>query len=872
MNESTTRDSEQIRPPGHEGVDEALLAWEVRRRRLFEAAKDGILILDAGTGKVIDVNPLLTELTGYSKEDLLGRHLWETDLFKAVASKASFGELQSKEYARYDEVPLEAKDGRKIYAEFTSNAYCIANRILCVIRDITSRKQVEYALQASETRYRRLFEAAKDGILILDANTGKIVDANPFLTELTGYSHDDLLSKHLWEIGLFKDVAASKVSFVELQAKEYVRYDNLPLETRDGREIGVEFVSSVYRIGNQKIIQCNIRDITRTETELLFRNLILSTQQETFIDGVLVVDANGRIVSSNRRFVDMWSVPPDIMESKSAERALQWVMDQIKNSEEFIRTMKFLKTAPDERSHDEIALKDGRMFDRYSAPMLGPDQRSFGRVWYFRDITERKQAEGKREKLEEQLRASQKMEAIGSLAGGVAHDFNNLLSVILSYTVFAMKGVREGDPIRDDLLEVKKAGERAAALTRQLLAFGRKQVLQPVPLDLNQIATGVEKMLRRILGEDIDLVQTLSPGIGLTFADPGQIEQVLMNLVVNARDAMPEGGQLTIETSNVQIDEEYAASHVGVTPGSYVQMAVTDTGCGMDSQIKDRLFEPFFTTKQEGKGTGLGLSTAYGIVRQSGGNISVYSEVGQGTTFKILLPRDHSATTVTASKPSVARKRATGSETILVVEDEEALRRVARRALVEAGYTVLTAADGDEALLICAQHSGDIQLLLTDVVMPRMSGEVLAQTLSKTRPALKVLHMSGYTDKAIVHHGVLDAGTHFLAKPFTSVDLTRKVREVLDEGTTGVSGEDELTQKAGAATAVQPLGKDALGVLSPVVLGQLRRAVTAARYDDLVELIDAVGTTAPEAAAGLRQMAGVFDYDGLHNLLGPRKE
>ena len=510
MNESTTRDSEQFRSPGHEGVDDAVRAWEVRRRGLFEAAKDGILILDADTRRVIDVNPILMELTGYSQEDFLGKHLWELGLFKAVASKGSFAELQSKEYTCYEELPLEAKDGRKIYAEFMSTACCIAKRILCVIRDITSRKQAEYALQASEMRYRRLFEAAKDGILILDANTGKIVDVNPFLTELTGYSHDDILGKHLWEIGLFKDVAASKVSFVELQAKEYVRYDNLPLETRDGREVGVEFVSNVYRIGDQKIIQCNIRDITRTETELLFRNLILSTQQETFIDGVLVVDANGRIVSSNRRFVDMWSVPPDIMESKSAERALRWVMDQITNSEEFIRTMKFLKTAPDERSHDEIALKDGRVFDRYSAPMLGPDQKSFGRVWYFRDISERKQAEAKREKLEEQLRASQKMEAIGSLAGGVAHDFNNLLSVILSYTGFAMKGVREGDPIRDDLLEVKKAGERAAALTRQLLAFGRKQVLQPVPLDLNQIATGVEKMLRRILGEDIDLVQTLA--------------------------------------------------------------------------------------------------------------------------------------------------------------------------------------------------------------------------------------------------------------------------------------------------------------------------------------------------------------------------
>ncbi len=395
------------------------------------------------------------------------------------------------------------------------------------------------------------------------------------------------------------------------------------------------------------------------------------------------------------------------------------------------------------------------------------------------DITERKRAEANHQLLEEQLRVSQKMEAIGSLAGGVAHDFNNLLTVILSYTGFAMEGVREGDPTKGDLLEVKKAGEQAAALTRQLLAFSRKQILQPVLVDLNQIAAGTERMLRRILGEDIDLVQVLAPDLGLVKADPGQIEQVLMNLVVNARDAMPEGGKLTIETSNAEIDEEYAARHVAVTPGPYVQVAVTDTGSGMDAQTRARLFEPFFTTKEKGKGTGLGLSTVYGIVKQSGGNIWVYSEPGRGTTFKIYLPRDASVT-APAVKPTAVHRPATGTETILLVEDEEALRKVARRALVEAGYTVLAAANGDEAIRACVEHVGDIQLLLTDVVMPGMSGKTLAQSLSKTQPALKILYMSGYTDNAIVRHGVLDAGTHFLGKPFTAGELLRKVRDVMD--------------------------------------------------------------------------------------------
>jgi signal transduction histidine kinase/ActR/RegA family two-component response regulator len=396
------------------------------------------------------------------------------------------------------------------------------------------------------------------------------------------------------------------------------------------------------------------------------------------------------------------------------------------------------------------------------------------------ELAERGRAERERAKLEEQLRASQKLEAIGSLAGGIAHDFNNLLAVILSYASFAIHDLPVSHRARNDIMEVEKAATRAAELTRQLLAFSRKQVLQPVLLDVNQVVAGVEKMLRRILGEDIDFVQILAPDLGLTLADPGQLEQVLMNLVVNARDAMTTGGKLTIETSNVEVDAEYAENHLAVKPGSFVQLVVTDTGCGMDDQTQARIFEPFFTTKETNKGTGLGLSTVYGIVKQSGGDIWVYSELGAGTTFKIYLPCQPSSTTVAAIKPSRAPSRDTGTETILLVEDEEALRKIAQRALNAAGYKVLTAANGDEALLVVAQHVGDIHLLLTDVVMPRMSGRALALELTKTLPNITVVYMSGYTDDAIVHHGVLDPGTRFIAKPFTSAELTRKIREVLD--------------------------------------------------------------------------------------------
>jgi signal transduction histidine kinase/CheY-like chemotaxis protein len=381
---------------------------------------------------------------------------------------------------------------------------------------------------------------------------------------------------------------------------------------------------------------------------------------------------------------------------------------------------------------------------------------------------------------EEQLRVAHRMESIGRLAGGIAHDFNNLLTVIINYTAFVMDEAGGSDPLRADLAEIGKAAERAAFLTRQLLAFSRKQVLQPQVLDLNKIVGGMEEMLRRLLGEDIALAVVLCEGLGKVLADPGQVEQVVMNLAVNARDAMPDGGKLTIETACVELDEAHSTQHVGTRPGPYVMLSVSDSGCGMDERTRTRLFEPFFTTKQTGRGTGLGLATVYGIVKQSGGSICVYSEPGQGTTFKVYLPRELSAKE-TAGRAPQATTRAAGAETILMVEDEEAVRELAKRILGGAGYRVLTAANGGEALLMCERQPGPIHLMLTDVVMPQMNGKELADRLAKLWPDLRVLYMSGYTDDAIVHRGVLDHGTHFIGKPFNAAELTRMVRQVLDE-------------------------------------------------------------------------------------------
>jgi len=398
-----------------------------------------------------------------------------------------------------------------------------------------------------------------------------------------------------------------------------------------------------------------------------------------------------------------------------------------------------------------------------------------GQVEYYetfvRDVTDQR-------RLQQQVLQSQKMEAVGRLAGGIAHDSNNLLTVITSYSDLLLEDLAPGDAKRDDLEQVRKAADGAAALTRQLLAFSRQQVVEPRVVSLNTVVEGLQKILRRVIGEDIELTTTLAPDLGAVRADVGQLEQVLMNLAVNARDAMPTGGRLTVETANVEHDPDYARDREAAAVRQFAMLAVSDTGCGMDEATKARIFEPFFTTKEPGKGTGLGLATVYGIVKQAGGFIWVYSEPGQGTSFKIYLPEvDATAERTTA----VAGARAPrGTETVLLVEDAAAVRAVTKQVLERQGYVVLEAPDGEAALRLAQQHRGPIHLLLTDVVMPRVSGRELAERLTQVRPDMRVLYASGYTDDSVVRHGILELGTAYLQKPFSPESLARKVRNVLD--------------------------------------------------------------------------------------------
>jgi PAS domain S-box-containing protein len=620
----------------------------------------------------------------------------------------------------------------------------------------------------------RAVEQSPVSVIITDTG-GSIEYVNPKFTQVTGYSSDEVLGMNprILKSGelspeVYREMWETITAGRELRGELHNR-------KKDG-ELFWEFasISPIFddrgQITHFVAVKEDVTDRKRAEetlarSELLFRSLI-----ENALDIIAFVTSDGAV-----RYV-----------SPSVERLLGYdptrvgdlnVFDLIHPDDLAEAKTKFRRTLETGTRFEQVELRVRRSDGSWrTLSMMGkpspPETGARGLIINARDVTESRA-------LEEQLRQSQKMEAVGRLAGGIAHDFNNLLTTILGYAELAVGRLKPEDPSRLELSEIDKAAQRAGDLTRQLLAFSRKQVLELRVIDLNQVVSDTEKMLRRLIGEDIDLVVSLKQRLVSVRADAGQIGQVLLNLAVNSRDAMPNGGKLTIETSVVELDESYSTFHFDVPPGRYVLLAVSDTGTGMDAKTLSHVFEPFFTTKEAGKGTGLGLSAVYGVVKQSGGHVSVYSEPGVGTTFKVYLPRVEDAPEKNRA-PAVHAALVGGTETILVVEDEEAVRRLTCRSLEAQGYEVLPAASASEALLLLEKHAGEIHLLITDVVMPDVSGRELARSAAPLRPLMKVLFMSGYTDNVIVHHGVLDAGTAFLQKPFTPRSLAQKVREVLD--------------------------------------------------------------------------------------------
>lgn len=644
----------------------------------------------------------------------------------------------------------------------------LQHRVAFLEETLLEKEKIGAALQDSEKRYRRLFESARDGILILDADTGKVADANPFLLQLLGFSYDELCGQHIWELGTFRDIAASKDAFKFLQDTQYIRYEDLPLETHDGRPIAVEFVSNVYLVDHSRVIQCNIRDITARKRDDAERKRLLAAIEQAG-EGIVMTDARGNIEFINPAFEKMSGYSREEIVGQNPRLLNSGQQDDL-----FYRNL--WETIASGKTWGGRIInkrKDGTLYTEETT--ISPVRDSLGRIVNYvavqHDITEHLQ-------LTAQFQQAQKMEAIGLLAGGVAHDYNNMLSVILGYAEMGLGKVDPVHSLHEDLEIIIKAAKRSAHITRQLLTFARKQAITPVVLDLNQTVESMLTMLRRLIGEDIDLAWLPKAGLFPLRMDPVQIDQILANLCINARDAITGVGKVTIETGKAQFDKAYCADNFGFKEGDYVLLAVSDDGCGMNKEVLDQIFEPFFTSKGLGMGTGLGLSTVHGIVKQNNGFINVYSEPGTGTTMKIYLPRYTDQATVTSRETAWEIPLSQG-ETVLVVEDEPAILEMNRMMLEKLGYRVLAAGSPNQALILSEQYADIIHLVLTDVVMPQMNGRVLAGRLQFLYPNIKILFMSGYTADVIAHRGVLDEGMHFIQKPFSIGDLAVKIRDVI---------------------------------------------------------------------------------------------
>jgi PAS domain S-box-containing protein len=604
---------------------------------------------------------------------------------------------------------------------------------------------------------------ATDVLFIIDATTLRVTLANRAFTRVLGYSAAEVPKISLHEL-IAADRASVDSNLAKLTSQGEIYLGPRPYRRRDGGVTELETRVGITVVDGRTLYCVVARDLTeirQAEGSLRESQQRFETLADVAFEGIAITEA-GRIVEVNRRCSELLGVPRTALLGRS-------VIDFV--APESRETVAQHFRSGSEAPYEHMALRaDGsRVPVEVQAKNANIGGRNL-RVTALRDVSERR-------RLEEQFRLAQRMESIGRLAGGIAHDFNNLLTVILSLTRLLQDAPADHDSA-EDLAQIQAAADRASVLTQQLLVFARRQIAQPEIIDLNELVTNLDSMLRRIIGEDISFVTVCGPDLGRVRADPGQVEQVLLNLVVNARDAMPAGGKLTLETANVTLGDDYAAKHPLATPGEYVVVSVSDTGVGMDASTLAQIFEPFFTTKGPGKGTGLGLATCYGIVKQNGGSISVYSEVNKGTIFRIYLPRVLEA--ATSRERPAATAAVGGSETVLVVEDNEIVRRLAVRVLAANGYQVLEAGDGTEALRIYAAEQGRIALVMTDVVLPGISGKELADKLRELRPDLKILYTSGYTENTIAHQGVVDAGLHFLAKPYLPSALVEKIRAVLD--------------------------------------------------------------------------------------------
>jgi two-component system cell cycle sensor histidine kinase/response regulator CckA len=770
----------------------------------------GLVCIHSVDGHLLSVSPAGAKALGYDPEEMVGRHMQQFLPPDVRDQLPAYLDRIQKEGTASGLMRVVTKSGdEKILAysnicrqESGKPAYVLGHAA-----DITDLKKAEQQLRMAEQRLRYLLQCSSDVVTIAQLD-GSIQFISPSVQQVLGYSQNDVVGRNIFDYVHRDDLCIAQKTFVAaLQKPGYATSIEVRLRTVDGiymhfdvtannllatpavagvvitakdlsggRIAEREFkkqkeeldkrdrqrTAELAKINQMLIVEINEKE--QTENALRASQSLLQAALESTADGILVVDLQGKIVTINRRCIDMWGIPEDVLREGRDEHALSFVLDQLKFPAQFMSKVKALYESPSESSYDVLEFKDGRVFERYSQPQkIGGE--TVGRVWSFRDVTEHK-------RLEDYLRQAQKMEAIGRLAGGIAHDFNNLLMVIMGHCE-ELKVDNDIARIRHSRDQILAAAERAASLIKQLLAFSRRQVLAPQLLDVNFVLADLSSMLRRLIGEDIELLISPSELPGHVTVDPAQLDQVIINLVVNARDAMPKGGRLTLKAQVVELGETRTRGTASVPSGNYVLLKVSDTGTGMTQETMSRIFEPFFTTKGLGQGTGLGLATAYGIVRQSHGYILVDSEVGQGTTFEIYLPHVD-AVSVTTVSPILSVESYHGSETILIVEDQERIRVLTKAFLEQQGYIVLVAENGLEALSVVDGCSGPIHLLITDVVMPGIRGTEVAERLLKCRPNTQVLYISGYSDEEID-----DPAAAFLQKPFRMEELGAKVRQML---------------------------------------------------------------------------------------------
>jgi PAS domain S-box-containing protein len=769
-------------------VEEALRESEELYRQAFEQSNDGIVITQ--DGRYVFINQVFLRTIGRSMEELLGKtlgafvHPDDRERLADYARRRRAGEPAPSNY----ELRIIRSDGSLVQVDVNviEVVYKGGRAFLAYLRDITERKKAEEQLRQSEEKYRHLVDHAPAGIYQVDFRSRRFISVNDVMCQYTGYTRDEFLTldplRILTEDSLEPFLKRMADVMEGIPISDSVEYK---IRGKNGREFWVLLHNSfLYEEGRPVISTVIIHDITeRRQTEQALRESEerYRTLVETSPDSIILYSLTGEILAASGQTAAMYGASSTAEFMKEVRTVFDLLTDEgrEKAAANFSRT---LAKGHSEKNEYRIRLRDQSQIDVEINSSLVRDASGEPRAFIsvVRDITDRKRAEEERERLQMQLLQAQKMESVGRLAGGVAHDFNNILAAVMGYTEMSLLLATPGTKLHQNLQEILKAAGRSADLTGQLLAFARRQVTSPKVLNLNDTVGGMLKMLQRLIGEDVELAWIPGHDLWNVRIDTSQVDQVLANLLVNARDAISGAGRVTIETRNLEVDEGFIARHGEFAPGGYVLLSVSDTGCGMDRETLEHVFEPFFTTKEIGKGTGLGLAMVFGIVRQNEGFIHAYSEPGQGTTFRIYLPRVASARPE-QSQPGEAVKPRRGEETILLAEDDEAVLMLTRSVLEALGYRVITAGTPDRAIQVVGESKETIHLLLTDVVMPGMNGRDLAERLVSLRPGLKCLFMSGYPADVIAHHGILEEGIHFVQKPFSIQALSEAVRRVLDQ-------------------------------------------------------------------------------------------